>query len=1282
MKRRLGFRILAPLPGASKLLAALVLLAAGGAAPAAAQVKLDAQWIWHPGGDQAREAPPGTVWFRRVVYMSGPCTGEAFVACDDEFILWVNGRRVGQGGGRRGYHFNLNGIVRRGRNVIAVQARNQGGPAGLFVDGAIRHQGGQVVPFDTGPQWRCTRNEPPPGWLTAEFDDSAWQKAQALGRHEQTPWREIRFPTDYLARFQLPPGFRVTQAAGHELTGSLVCMTWGTGGHLLVSVERGPVLSLADTDGDGRFDRKVVFTDQVKNCQGLCQVGQVVYAVGQGPQGTGIYRLPDRDGDQRADQVQLVLKHRGGMGEHGPHNVVLGPDGWLYHNLGNHAWVPHEPEPTSAVRHTYEGDLLRPRFEDARGHARGIKVPGGTIWRFTPEGKKWFQEVVGFRNHYDIGFNQWGHLFTFDSDMEWDVGLPWYRPVRVCHCVPGAEFGWRSGAAKWPPYYFDSLPAAVDIGRGSPTGVVFYEHTLFPEKYRGAFLICDWSMGRIIAVFLKPQGATFTGSWETLVAGNPLNVSDIEVDRDGTVLFCTGGRGTRGGIYRLHYGSEPARPTPQPQSVEQLLASPQPQAAWNRQMAARLKEKLGPQWAKQLEHFARSGTARQRVRALAYLAQLGPKPSVELLAQVAAAGPVESRQFALWLLGDHPTPETARVLQRLLQDDNPALVRRALEAYLRSGLEPPLESVFELLGHRDRFVRFAASRLMSHVPVEQIQQRVLRTSKASNRLNYGALALFRQGKLPVKLTLDRAMHLPRRSDPQLVIDTVRLLQLCVLAGIDGPDVQKRLAQGAAKGFSMTQQPKLLVQLGFTPAQQVAVQREFARLVAALDAPDAAKTLLDALEKTPDRQQQIHYALCLAYVKSSWNTKRFSRLLDWFERTQAWEGGHSMQPYLANLVARALENATPQQRKELLASWQQRPWATGLVLRRSRPEQIADLDQVLDQMIATVEQKQLGAGAREVLEAAIGALGRSGSPAAKAVLRKLIPLHADYRDQLIRALAQHPREEDFPLLVQALGTDNRATLQLVLQALLKLKTRPQKADAFRAVIVAGLRLGEAGGKAATALLARWTGSPHPGGVPVAQALKHYQQWYAKRFPNAPAAELPKVDPSRSKYTLEQLVRLLERTPGDAQRGRQVFEKATCLKCHRFGDQGAAVGPDLSTVRRRFTRKEILESVLFPSAVISDQYRSVTVVTDAGQVFTGLRLPEAPPGKVVLLLPDATKLELERDSIEQMAPAKVSVMPEGLLNPLSPQEIADLFAFLETSRFAPVEPSSKQAAGGGK
>ena len=88
--------------------------------------------------------------------------------------------------------------------------------------------------------------------------------------------------------------------------------------------------------------------------------------------------------------------------------------------------------------------------------------------------------VGGFRNAYDLAFNRDGELFTFDSDMEWDIGLPWYRPTRVNHLIPGAEFGWRSGWSTWPDYFVDSLPATIDIGRGSPTGVEFYDHTRFP----------------------------------------------------------------------------------------------------------------------------------------------------------------------------------------------------------------------------------------------------------------------------------------------------------------------------------------------------------------------------------------------------------------------------------------------------------------------------------------------------------------------------------------------------------------------------------------------------------------------------------------------------------------------------------------------------------------------------------------------------------------------------------------------------------------------------------
>ncbi len=287
---------------------------------------------------------------------------------------------------------------------------------------------------------------------------------KVIGPHERSPWKEIVITETYLDRFDVPEEFELLRMAEPKLVGSLVAMTWANRGRLFVSRERGPILSVIDDNGDGVFDRVVEYTNEVKNCQGLCTVGDDLYAVGSGPHGVGLYRLPDKNHDDKADEVQFLVKDQGGMGDHGPHDVVFGPDGWLYRNMGNHSHVLKKPEPTSAVRDYDEDYLLVPKFEDAGGHAAGIKAPGGTIWRFTPDAKHWWLETNGFRNEYDIAFNAAGDLFSFDSDMEWDVGAYWYRPVRVTHCTAGAEFGWRSGAAKWPAYYFDSLPGTVDVG--------------------------------------------------------------------------------------------------------------------------------------------------------------------------------------------------------------------------------------------------------------------------------------------------------------------------------------------------------------------------------------------------------------------------------------------------------------------------------------------------------------------------------------------------------------------------------------------------------------------------------------------------------------------------------------------------------------------------------------------------------------------------------------------------------------------------------------------------
>jgi len=304
-----------------------------------------------------------------------------------------------------------------------------------------------------------------------------------------------------------------------------------------------------------------------------------LYVSGQGPDGQGIYRLRDTDADGNLDQAELFKKVPGGGGEHGAHAMVVGPDNKLYIAHGNSTPPVEGLAPDSPYRHYAEDDLL-PRIKDpVATFFDKLKSPYGYVLRTDADGKKWELFAGGFRNHYDLDFNADGELFTYDSDMEWDVGLPWYRHTRILHVIAGAEFGFREGNAKWPDYYADSLGAVVDIGRGSPTGVKFGTKSNFPEKYKKAFFVMDWTYGRILAVHMQPKGASYTasnpmpsrfdmaepsasGDVEVFVSGKGLPVTDLEFGKDGAMYFTVGGRGTQAGLYRVSWtgGKEPTMP--------------------------------------------------------------------------------------------------------------------------------------------------------------------------------------------------------------------------------------------------------------------------------------------------------------------------------------------------------------------------------------------------------------------------------------------------------------------------------------------------------------------------------------------------------------------------------------------------------------------------------------------------------------------------------------------------------------------------------------------------
>jgi putative heme-binding domain-containing protein len=276
---------------------------------------------------------------------------------------------------------------------------------------------------------------------------------------------------------------------------------------------------------------------------------------------SGLYRITDTNGDDQLDRVELLRDIKSG-GDHGVHAVVPTPDGKaLYLVCGNNAELT-QVENTSPVPKLWGDDHLLPRMPDGRGHNRHVLAPGGIIYRVTPDGQKFEVFASGFRNIYGAAVNRDGELFTYDADMEYDFNTPWYRPTRVNHVVSGGEYGWRNGAGKYPEFYPDNLPATLNIGPGSPTGTTFGYGAKFPAKYQNAYFILDWSWGKIYAVHLKAQGATYKATKEEFVTGAPLPVTDALIHpKDGAMYFAIGGRRVQSGLYRVRYtGKENTAP--------------------------------------------------------------------------------------------------------------------------------------------------------------------------------------------------------------------------------------------------------------------------------------------------------------------------------------------------------------------------------------------------------------------------------------------------------------------------------------------------------------------------------------------------------------------------------------------------------------------------------------------------------------------------------------------------------------------------------------------------
>lgn len=517
-----------------------------------------ATWIW-----RADALNDDWIYLRKSFETAGEVkSARLYATCDNELELWINGESIGRAPDWGAPILNADAAKRLkpGKNIIAAKARNRGGIAAFHLKLEYESADGEKHAVLSGLDWKLSLAEAE-GWKSTDFDDSGWTgRLKELGKFGVKPWgvAGIEEPGGGTAsaapldpdEITVPEGFRVEllYTVPKEEQGSWVSLAKDAKGRLLASDQGDKGLYRIAVGGTEVSVEKMPVA--LSGAQGLVEAFGALWF---NPSGGNLHRLTDADGDGRPEAAEEIPSVKGG-GEHGNHGLVPTEDGsQLYFAAGNFT-DPPAPELLSGSRvTTWAEDLLLPRMWDARGHARGRLAPGGWTSRFDPQTRKHEIYCIGFRNHYDFALNRHGDLFTFDSDMEWDMGMPWYIPTRICHVVSGGDFGWRSGSGRWPAYYEDSLPPLVDIGPGSPTGMVAGTGAKFPVRYQEAVFALDWTFGTIYAIHLEPEGSSYAGKAEPFLYGAPLPLTDAVIGDDGALYFAIGGRNTQSALYRVTY---------------------------------------------------------------------------------------------------------------------------------------------------------------------------------------------------------------------------------------------------------------------------------------------------------------------------------------------------------------------------------------------------------------------------------------------------------------------------------------------------------------------------------------------------------------------------------------------------------------------------------------------------------------------------------------------------------------------------------------------------------
>ena len=1066
---------------------------------------------------------------------------------------------------------------------------------------------------------------------------------------------------------KVPPGFKVTVFADETLANDTYAMTLDAKGRVVVTT-RGEIKTLHDDDGNGRADRATLFARTETGGMGLCFDGNNLMFCGDG----WLSRYVDQDGDGQADgPPEKILPLA--FTEHGGHAMRKGPDGWWYVIGGNDSKITTE----HAMLKT--SPITRPE--------------AGAILRMPPDFRG--SEIVahGFRNPYDFDFNVLGDLFTYDSDVERDVFLPWYFFTRVYHVAEGGHHGWRvTGYQRsWPRPTYD--PGTVDVldwvGRGSPTGVAVYRHDQFPDAYRGGLFILDWTFGKVFFLRLAQPGlgddrSGYVASREVFL--EPTGTSgfaptDVVVAPDGSLLISIGGRRTRGSVYRVTYSGEANELAAMVEAdlapVESVLRARQPLDAWSRARWEPVARKLGKEPFRAAAKDGRRGV-RERLRAIEVLTELFGGLDPELVTALSKDPSGYIRERTAWSLGRVATAGTIDDLRAFAYDAVPRVRLAALVALgnrMDSFTEGNVAGILTpSLNLDDKRTRSAAVNLAARLsePRWLALRPSLRSSGVQARLA-GLLAELERGPRDTLRTevADEALAIldDTRKSREFQIQALRIIQRALGDWrLKDPAVEVLTAYSTQVPLNeyaaLARRIRPIARSGFPAGLGPIVDDESARLLAMLedDDPTVLRHASAFWTPTSSPTRDLHFLIvsaCLRAPRDESLTRETARAIVALDKKLSGQEQRTKQSWNARLgeTVRLLRERDPNLGRALVDE-------PGFIV----PNHAA--------LAAALEPTLRARAAKRFLKAAqadedyawsaelIDLLATLPDQDVRPAFRAQWPNFA-LRDALLPRLARAPEEADRPRFLDALDASLPDSIQTALTALeslprdaapehlppplrlLRRLTLEPREHALRARV---LKLVERQSGVSFAIQDDSTEI-----LKIRQTYEPVFAWFARTHPTLSAQVLASAEdlPAWSKRIAN-----VDWAAGDAVNGAKRFSERGCLTCHA-GPR--ALGPDLKGVTNRLSRNDLFTAIIAPSLDVSPAYRTTLVESRDGQVFSGMIAFESADGLIIQTGATTTVRVANSDILSRHVGTR-SLMPDQLLKDLDDQALADLYAYL--------------------